>query len=60
MKISASDSRIQQTSQDMFRIIEQAQQVNQDMADKMIKLSIEQKVQHNKEQLAQQLVDIYV
>ncbi len=60
MKIEAQGNAIQQASQEMFRVIEQAQQINQDMANKMIKLSIEQQVQKQKTQLTNQLVDMYL
>lgn len=60
MKIEAQGNAIQQASQEMFRVIQQAQQTNQEMANKMIKLSIEQQVQQQKTQITNQLIDLYM
>ena len=60
MKVDTSQAQLQQSNQEMFRVIQQAQQTNQEMSDKMIRLSIEQKVAHQKEQIVDNMVDIFL
>ncbi len=60
MKIDSSQAQIQDASSKTFEALQQAQQTSQDMANKMIRLSIEQKVAGQKEQLTDHLVDILV
>jgi len=55
-----STSHVQQANQEMFKVIQQAQQENREMANKMIQLSIEQKVIQQKDTLANALVDLYL
>ena len=60
MKIDSSQAQIQDANSKTFEALQQAQQTSQDMANKMIGLSIEQKVAGQKEQLTDHLVDILV
>jgi len=59
MKVDSAAARILQNSQQMMQILQQAQQSNQDLGNKMIKMSVEQKVARNKNQLVGALVDSY-
>ena len=60
MKIDSAQAQIQQSNQEMFNVIRQAQQHNQDTANKMIRLSVEQKIAGQKSQLIENMVDIYI
>mgnify|MGYP005666228713 CR=1 FL=1 len=60
MNINSAQANIQQSSQEMFKAIQNAQQTNQDMANKMIKLSIEQQVSGQKQMLVENMVDVYM
>lgn len=60
MKVSSGAEQIQKASQEVFRTIQQAQQTNQEMANKMIKLSLEQKANTQRDKLVQNLVDLYI
>ncbi len=59
MKVDNAAAQILQNSQQMMQILQQAQQANQDLANKMIKMSVEQKVSQNKNQLLGAVVDSY-
>ena len=60
MKVHPSTSHVQQANQEMFKVIQQAQQENREMANKMIQLSIEQKVMQQRDNLTNALVDLYL
>ena len=59
MKVDNAAAQILQNSQQMMQILQQAQQANQDLANKMTKMSVEQKVSQNKNQLLGAVVDSY-
>ncbi len=60
MHVGDAANRVVQQNAEMMRVIQTAQQVNQDMANKMIRLSIEQQVAGNKDKLTSALVDMYM
>ncbi len=60
MQVGDAASRVVQQNAEMMRVVQTAQQVNQDMANKMIRLSIEQQVAGNKSKLTSALVDMYL
>ncbi len=60
MQVGDAVNRVVQQNAEMMRVIQTAQQVNQDMANKMIRLSIEQQVAGNKSRLTSALVDMYM
>ncbi len=60
MQVGDAANRVVQQNAEMMRVIQTAQQVNQDMANKMIRLSIEQQVAGNKSRLTSALVDMYM
>lgn len=60
MKVNAGQAQIQQSNQEMFQVIQQAQQQSQKMANKMIRLSLEQKITHGKEVVTDNLIDLYL
>ena len=60
MNVNASQAQIQQSNQEMFQVIQQAQQQNRKMANNMIRLSLEQKIAHGKEAITENLIDLYL
>ena len=60
MNVNSAQANIQKASQEMFKTIQNAQQTTQDMANKMIKLSIEQKVSGQQQTLVDNIVDVYM
>ena len=55
-----NSSQISQSSQEVFKVIQQAQQQNGQLAEKMIRLSLEQKMSRQKDVLTDALVDLYL
>ena len=60
MNISAAQSNIQQSSQEMFKAIQDGQQQSQEIANKMIRMSIKQQVSNQKQVLVDNMVDVYM
>ncbi len=60
MQVTNGATRVAQQNAEMMRVIQAAQQTNNDMANKMIRLSIEQKVAGQKNTIANAMVDLYM
>ncbi len=60
MKIEDSQAQIAKANDAMFRVIQQAQQTNREMSEKIIKLAIQQKTAHQKNQVLNSMIDIYL
>ncbi len=60
MKIENSQAQIAKANDAMFRVIQQAQQTNREMSEKIIKLAIQQKTAHQKNQVLNSMIDIYL
>lgn len=60
MKIENSQAQIAKANDAMFRVIQQAQQTNREISEKIIKLAIQQKTAHQKNQVLNSMIDIYL
>ncbi|NOX37972.1 MAG: hypothetical protein GXO78_10590 [Calditrichaeota bacterium] len=60
MDIRDATERIAQQNQAMMQVIQKAQQTNQEMAEKMIRLSVEQKVVQGASGTLGALMDLYL
>lgn len=60
MKIENTRAQISKANDAMFQVIQQAQQTNQELSKKIIKLAIQQKTSQQKNQILEHLVDIYL
>ncbi|MFZ0389348.1 MAG: hypothetical protein WAN36_02730 [Calditrichia bacterium] len=60
MQISEAQARIQQSGREAMEVLQKSQQVNTEMAEKMIRLSLEEKLSEGKTKLVNQLVDVYL
>ncbi len=60
MDISNATERIARQNQAMMQVIQKAQQTNQEVAEKMIRLSVEQKVVQGANGTLGALMDLYL
>jgi len=60
MDVREATTRVVQQNQEMMRVLQQAQQTHQEMAAKIIRLSLEQKVMQGADNLLGALMDLYL